>query len=193
MKNLIRTTLVGGVLFLIPLVFVVLLIGKSFKILKVVTQPLATWIPSDYFGGPAPVVVLTSIIMFVLCFVVGLLAYSPPARRMHAKLDAILLQIIPGYAWAKGMTGSLSDDDAEEVLKPVFVRLDDMSQIGFEVDRTEAGLVAVYLPAAPNAREGSVGYFEQDRIEPITAGLKSVVQCYKKLGRGSATMLSGVG
>ena len=193
MRQFIRTTLIGGVLFLVPLVFVVVLIENSFHILKVIATPLSKHIPLDYFAGMAPVVVLTVMMMALFCFLAGMLARSKPAKRLYEKLDNFLLQIIPSYAWAKGMTGSLSDEDAEEVLKPVLVRFDDFSQIGFEVDRTEAGLVAVYLPGAPNAREGSISFVEASRVAPIDAGLVSVAKSYKKLGRGSTEMLQGLG
>jgi uncharacterized membrane protein len=193
MRKFIRTTLIGGLVFLIPLVFVVVLVGKSFQILKVVATPLSKFLPPGAIFGMAPAVVLTAVIMTILCFLAGVLARSGLAQQFYAKLDDLLLQIIPGYAWAKGMTGSLSDEDAEAVLKPVLVRFDDQSQIGFEVDRTESNLVAVYLPSAPNAREGAVAFVEASRVEVLDTGLTSVAKSYKSLGRGSAAMLQGIG
>ena len=192
MRQFIRTTLIGGLLFLIPLVFVVVLVGKSFQILMVVATPLSKFIPPDALFGVAPAVVLTAVTMTILCFLAGVLARSSPAQRFYAKLDGLLLQLIPGYAWAKGMTGDLSDQDADAVLKPVLVKFDDQSQIGFEVDRTESDLVAVYLPSAPNAREGAVAFVEASRIEALTTGLSAVAKSYKSLGRGSAVMLHGI-
>jgi len=191
MRKIIRTTLIGGVLFLVPLVVVVVLLGKAFAILRTVAEPLSKSIPVEHIGGVAPVVVITALLMFVLCFLVGLIARSTKGRRLQNKIEEILLQIVPGYAWAKGMTGSMSDDEAQDLLKPVVVKFDDMWQIGFEVDRTDSGMVAVYLPAAPNAREGSVVFVEPVRIEPISAGLNAIVRNYKALGRGAAEMLRG--
>lgn len=192
MRQFIRTTLIGGFLFLIPLVFVVLLVGKSFEIVKVVATPLSKFIPPDAVPGMAPVALLTSVIMIILCFLVGLLARGGWAQRFYAKLDDLLLQIIPGYVWAKGMTSDLSDEDAETVPKPVLVKFDDQSQIGFEVDRTESNLVAVYIPSAPNAREGAVTFVEASRIETLTVGLATLAKSYKSMGRGSAAMLHGI-
>ena len=50
LRRLIRTTLVGGVLFLIPLVFVVVIVGKAFQIMKVVATPLANLISVESFA-----------------------------------------------------------------------------------------------------------------------------------------------
>ena len=99
--------------------------------------------------------------------------------------------MIPGYAWVKGMTGNIHDEDAEEVLKPVLVRFDDQFQLAFEVDRAADGLVAVYLPGPPDPRSGAVSYMTGDRIQPVDAGFKAVATICKNLGRGSTAMLPG--
>ena len=189
MKNFIGTTLIGGVVFLMPLVFIVALIGKAFQVLEVAVQPVSNLLPEVQVAGIAPAAILTAVVMLLLCFTAGLLARSRPAQKLYRRLDSVLTQMIPGYAWAKGMTGSLSDQEAEAVLSPVLVRFDDQSQIGFEVDRTEEGLVAVYLPAAPNAREGATSFVDADRVETIDASLGAVVKSYKSLGRGSIVAL----
>ena len=194
MKNLprlIRTTLIGGVLFLIPLVFVVVVFGKAFQIMKVVGTPLGKLVPVESFAGFAIVEILTAFIMILSCLLAGMLARSPWGQRVNEKLDAVLLQMIPGYAWVKGITGGIHDEDADEVLKPVLVRFDDQFQLAFEVDRAADGLVAVYVPGSPDPRSGAVSYVTGDRIQPVNAGFKAVVKICKNLGRGSTVILSG--
>ena len=190
LQRLIRDTLIGGVLFLIPLVFVVVVFGKAFQIMKVVANPLGKIISIKSFAGFAVVEILTVFIMILSCLLVGMLARSPWGKKLNEKLDVILLQMIPGYAWVKGMTGDIHDEDAEEVLKPVLVKFDDQFQLAFEVDRAADGLVAVYLPGSPDPRSGAVSYVTGDRIQPVDAGFKAVVKICKNLGRGSTAMLS---
>ena len=191
LRRLIRTTLIGGILFLIPLVFVVVVVGKAFQIMKVVATPVAKLIPVENVAGYAVVELLTAGILILGCLLAGVLARSPWGRTIHEKLDTVLLNMIPGYAWVKGITGGIRDDDAEDLLKPVLVRFDDQTQLGFEVDRADDGLVAVYVPGAPDPRSGAVSYVTGDRIEPVDAGFKAVVKICKNLGRGSTEMLSG--
>ena len=101
--RLTRTTLIGGVLFLIPLVFVVVVFGKAFQIMKVVATPLAKLIPVENLAGYAVVELLTAGIMILGCLLAGTLARSPWGRKANEKLDTILLQVIPGYAWAENI------------------------------------------------------------------------------------------
>jgi uncharacterized membrane protein len=194
MKNLrilIRTTLIGGIVFLIPLVFVVAIVGKGIQIMKSVAIPIGNMIPVAHVAGIAVVPILTALLMILSCLIAGGLARSPGGQKIYKKLDAALLQVIPGYAWIKGVTGDIRDEDAEEVLKPVCVALDDQLQLAFEVDRSEDGLVAVYVPGAPDPRSGTVSYVTSDRIRPVNASFKAVAKICKNLGRGSAAVLAG--
>jgi len=189
LRQLIRTTLIGGALFLIPLVFIVVFFGKAFQIMKVVATPVGKLIPYESLAGFIMVDILTVLIILLCCLLAGGLARSPWGRKVNQKLDAALLQVIPAYAWVKGMTGNLHDEDAEEVLKPVLVRFDDQLQLGFEVDRTGDELVAVYLPGSPDPRSGTVSYVTKDRVQPVEAAVAAVTKIQKNLGRGSAAVL----
>ena len=191
MAEFLRLTLIGGVIFLIPLVIIVAAVGKAFQIMQVVAAPLNRLIPIESVAGFAFIDVLAVIVMVLLCLIAGLAARSPWGRKMYAKLDELLLQMIPGYAWVKGVTGEISDDEAAATMKPVLARFDDLFQVGFEVDRTDDGLVAVYLPGAPDPRSGSLSYMTADRIQRIDAGFADVSKSFKKLGRGSGAMLPG--
>jgi len=133
LRQLVRNTLIGGLLFLIPLVFVVVVVGKAFQIMKVVATPLGKLISIESFAGFAVVEILTVFIMILSCLLVGMLARSPWGKKLNEKLDAILLQMIPGYAWVKSVAGGIGGEDADEVLKPVLVRFDDQFQLALEV------------------------------------------------------------
>ena len=187
--DFLRLTLIGGVIFLIPLVIVVAAVGKAFQIMQAVAAPLDRLIPVESVAGIAFVDVLAVIVMVLLCLIAGLAARSPWGRKIYTRLDELLLQMIPGYAWIKGVTGEISDEQAKATLKPVLARFDDLYQVGFEVDRTDDGLVAVYLPGAPDPRSGSLSYMTPDRIQGIDAGFTTVSQSFKKLGRGFGAML----
>jgi uncharacterized membrane protein len=184
-----RVTLLGGVVFLIPLVIVVVTVGKAFQIVKVLAQPLVRLFPIQTVVGVAFVDFLTVVLMVLMCLVAGLVARSAPGQKVHEKVDALLLQFLPGYGWIKGVTGNISDEEAEILLKPVLARFDDQAQIGFEVDRTRDGLVAIYIPGAPDPRSGSLSYMSPDRVQPIDAGFQAVLMSFKRLGCGSASML----
>jgi uncharacterized membrane protein len=184
-RSLIKTTAIGGVVFLLPMVLLVALVGKAFSIIKTVSNPLAELISAERYAGYAVADLMAVAVLFAVTLLAGKLARSPVFHGFYKKIDAIIMQLIPGYSYMKGMTGSLSDSEAEDSLNPVAVVQDDAVVIGYEVERLGDGWVAVYLPGAPDTRSGSVAYFEDDRIVPLETDFAGIANCLKTLGRGS--------
>jgi uncharacterized membrane protein len=187
--TLLKTTALGGIVFLLPLVLLVVIVGKAFNIIKSVSSPLADHLSASTFAGYAVVDLLALTVLLLLTLLAGTLARSPLFNNFYRKVDAIILQVFPGYSWIKGMTGSLSDSDAEKSFKPVAVIQDDAVQIGYEVERLVDGWVTVYLPGAPNTRSGSVAFFTDDRVVQLDTSFAGIAGCLKTLGRGSGEII----
>ncbi len=188
--SLVKTTAIGGLVFLLPLVLLVVVFGKAFNIIKTVSMPLVNLISAEKFVGYAVADLITLTVLLVVTLLAGLLARSPVFDKFYKKIDAVILQVFPGYSYIKGMTGSLSDSEAEQSLKPVAAIQDDTVLIGYEVERLSDGWVAVYLPGAPDARSGSVAYFTDDRIVPLDTDFAGIASCLKTLGRGSSRIIT---
>ena len=188
MKNktsFLRTTLIGGLIFLIPFVFIVAILGKAVNIMIVFAKPLESLIPFETIGGIAVINILAILIMILLCFLAGLFSKSTAGKRAFNSLDSKLLTLLPGYAFVKGFAGTVKEDDEGSVLNPVFAKLDDQTLMGFEVERMENGLVAVYFPGCPNTWSGTVAYMTEDRVERLNIDFASANKVLRTLGRGS--------
>jgi uncharacterized membrane protein len=190
MRKFILTTVLGGVLFLIPFVLVVVLLGKGFMIMRTIAEKVNMFLSLDSVAGLPIVDVLAVLFLISCCFIAGLVARSSWARDLRNRVDDLLLQLVPGYAWIKGMTGSVSKEEAAAGFKPVWIRLDDQYQVGFEVERCEGDLVAVFLPGAPDPRTGTLSYVESDRIEDLDSSFNDVSKNFRRLGMGSAAKIS---
>ncbi|MEH6583369.1 MAG: DUF502 domain-containing protein [Halioglobus sp.] len=193
MKQLFRTTLLGGALFLIPLVLGVMLLGKAFSIMRVVADSVDEFLPWDTIASVPVIDAVATLILVLSCLGAGMIARSDWGRAIQARIDTVLLQLFPGYAWIKGVTGAISDDDAATVFKPVLVELDDQHQLGFEVERSEDGFVVVYLPGAPDPRAGTLSFLPPERVQPLEGDFNSVAKTFKKLGIGAAEIMGQVG
>ncbi len=191
--NFVKTTALGGVVFLLPLVLVVALVSKAYEMMKPIGGALAEVFPVGPVGGHLYADILAVLVLLLVSLLAGLVAKSSLFDGFYKMLDNIMMQLIPGYAWAKGITGSMSDAEVEQVFKPVLAKMDDQAVIGFEVERSSRGLVTVFLPGAPDPQSGTVAYFTADRIEPIDASFKVVAKSMKTLGRGSGPLISGQG
>jgi uncharacterized membrane protein len=181
----IKTTIIGGIVFMVPVVIVVAIAGKALEIMMLVAKPLGRLIPVDSIGGVAVANVLAMLGLALFCFIAGLIARSESARKAYRALDSALFAI-PGYAFIRGLSDSMSSsEEAAKGLLPVLVRFDDNEQIGFEVERSGKGNVVVYLPGAPDPWSGSVVYFGEDRVKRLDMSVVQAINNIRHLGRGS--------
>ena len=181
-----KTTVVGGFVFLVPAVIVVVALGKLIGALKVLAKALAPFFGIETLLGGLVLDLLAVTVTILLCFVAGLLARRASAKRMREKLDATLLNSFPGYAFIKGFAENLRQtEELAETFLPVLVQFDDYVQIAFETHREPGGKVAVYLPGAPNPWSGSVVYVANERVEPLQMTLTEALRNIRKLGKGS--------
>ena len=181
----IKTTIIGGLVFMVPVVIVTAVVAKALEIMKRVARPMGHMLPVDSIGGVAVGNLLALSVLALLCFVAGLVARSKLAKKVYRSLDTMLLAI-PGYAFVKGFTDGMADtQESTKSLIPVLVSFDDHEQIGFEIERLAQGKVVVYLPGAPSPWSGSVVYFSAERVKRLDLTVAQASNNIRRLGRDS--------
>jgi uncharacterized membrane protein len=183
--------ILGGLLFLLPLVVVTAIVGRAFRLMLNVAKPLDDVIPADSVADVAVINLVAIAALLVGCFVAGLVAQSAVGRKVYRSADANLAGLIPGYAALRARLGSVvGDEEREKALKTVLMQLDDQAQIGFEVERLPDGRVIVFVPGAPDAWSGVTVVVDADRVTPLDLKPRQVVKLSKNLGKGTAAALA---
>ncbi len=187
-----KTTIIGGLLFLLPLIVLGALVGQIIPIVLVVAEALYDVVPLKTPAGIAVLILLAILILLLLCFVAGLLARRSFARRISRYFEKNITTLFPRYTIIKEqMKGSLGGAELRPNMNPVLVHFDDCTRIGFEMERAADQRVTVYLPGAPDAWSGFVVYVKPDRVEPLPLEFNDVVGISEQLGRESAGRLTG--
>ena len=189
MLKFLKTTMVGGILFLVPIIIFIAVIGKALELTKKLAAPLSVLIPLDFIGNIAMVNLLALGIVLLICFLAGLAAKSTLARKSVGNLESRVLSKIPVYGLLKSKIDAIVQPEKVEGMKPVLARFDDSWQIAFEVERIQGGVVGIYLPGAPDPWSGSVCFVTEDRIQPLELTLLPVLRTLKGLGKGSNEQL----
>lgn len=118
----VRTTLVGGILFLLPLVVVVIIVGKALAIAGKIVTPLAARLPFESAIGLDTPKILAITLLVVFCFLAGVLARSALAQKVILCLETTVLSNVPGYEFFKGLSGNLLGDEKQQVHPVVLAR-----------------------------------------------------------------------
>ena len=186
-----RTTVVGGVLFLVPVIVLTIIIGKALHISRLVVRPLADLIPVETVAGVALSRVLAIAAIVLFCFLAGLFAKTAFAKKMSTWLETTLLSNLPGYSFIKGMGETIAGVESGKTYKPVLAWIEEAWQIAFLIERIEGGHVAVFVPGAPSLWSGSIFFMPEERIKPLDVPLPALLNCVRSLGIGSNALLKG--
>ena len=115
MKNLlqlVKTTALGGAVFLVPLVVAGVLVTKALLALRQLAAPFAGIVPTDTPFGVLLVDLALFGLLLLICFLGGLVARSEFGRGIGERLEQGLLNSIPGYAFIKGVTESVARSES---------------------------------------------------------------------------------
>jgi len=187
-----KTTLVGGLVFLLPLIVILAVLGQALALVVKAAAPVLAAIPPGQIGGVAIGTVAAILLLLAICFGAGLLARAAVGRVWSAGFEDKLHAIYPRYTVIKGMTQDLRGDGGRGQLKAVLVSFDDHQAIGYEVERTADGRAAVFLPGAPDPWTGNLAIVAPERVEAMAANVKQVNKSLTGIGTGMAGLLDAM-
>src|SRR4051794_20871926 len=128
-----KTTIIGGVFFLLPFAVVVFLIGQVAYVISLVAQPLKSSIDWS-IGGVSLTIILATALVLVICYLAGLAAQRSLGARFTDKIERYLLMLFPRYAVLKDqMASNIGGRTKAPQMKPVMVTFNDATRLGFEV------------------------------------------------------------
>ena len=185
-----KTTLVGGLVVLVPVAVCAYIIAAVVKAVLRGLAPIAELLPGQGPGGIGLIGLIAIAIVVAVCFLFGLLLRTAGGRALGGWVEERLFNLLPGYELIKRVTQQFAGTGEETLGTPVAVRLGDSQQIGFLVEELTPGQVTVFIPAAPALTFGTVHIVAAERVEKLSAKLTQVIDCISKIGCGSSRLLS---
>ena len=183
--DFIKSMLIGGVLFFIPLIILIVILQKAFQLAAVLVIPIIKLLNvQNIFGIGIEIIIAIAIILFIL-YSGGLIAKTSAAKKAVRKMEVAVLSKVPGYEMIKNMGESFVGFEGNTSISTVLARIEDAWQFAFLIEEIEGEQYAVYIPGAPNPMSGSVYLLEKDRIKKTDIPMKSVMKCMRGLGTGS--------
>jgi uncharacterized membrane protein len=149
----VRSTVLGGVVFLIPLVVVLLLLREALELAGTVFAPVARLFPLHPILGVTGATVVAVVGLIVVCFVAGLIARTAAGRAAAEPLERTVLRRVPGYAFVRTFTRGLAGLQGEKDVTVALAWIEDAWVLSFVLERHTSGLHTVFVPSAPTPAE----------------------------------------
>jgi uncharacterized membrane protein len=188
-KEFLKTTIVGGALFLLPLGLVLFILCYALRLATSVAQPISKALHLDQLGDLAGIGITTVVgvlLLVLVSFAAGIVA------RISGWLEGSLLSALPQYQMMKSMAEGLAQIEGDTGIRPALINIEDGWQIGYILEVLENDWLAVFLPQAPTPMSGNVMYLEADRVGPLGITMVQAMGIVKRIGVGSGQALHGV-
>lgn len=189
--SFIKTTVIGGLFFVIPIVLIIYVLEKVIEIFRKLVAPIADNINVTIIGGHSLSRVIAFVILLLVCLIAGLLAKTKIVDQFKNWIEDNILSMIPGYSLIKGMSETAAGLESKDLKEVVLIDIEEVWQIGFLIERMDDDLNAVFIPGAPNPMSGDVVFVKWDRLKIINISGFSAMKLSKKLGIDSKAILSG--
>jgi uncharacterized membrane protein len=168
----ILTTVIGGVVFLIPVVVLVVVIAKAIGFMMVVAKPMADWLPVDTIGGVALANVIAGVALVLVCFLAGKVLVN-----------------VPGYLMVKSLVSGF-DESRIAGLKPVALQLGTAERVGYEIEKLPDGRSMVFIPSPPNPFSGITQVLPPEQVTYLDVSLKQIMEVTENFGHGVHEILT---
>ena len=183
-----RTTLVGGILILLPIYLAVILILKALRGVAAVIAPITAQVPA----GAEFRQLLAILIMLAACFIAGLLVRTGPGGRGMKELQRRVLAKIPGYSFLRSLVASLGGDETMQGFAPALVEIEDALVPALIVEELPDGRFVVLVPSVPTPVAGALYILSPTRVHRVNVPLSHLIRVYTKWGEGAGELVAAM-
>ena len=187
-REFITSTLVGGLLIVVPLYLAILLLLKGMKSVATLVRPFAAllpeWIPAERF--------LSLLLVLAMCCVVGAAVRTKKGREIREKVEMAFFGRIPGYSLIRSLTQRLAGDGEETAWMPVLVELEDALVPAFIIETHDDGRFTVFVPSVPTPLAGAVYVLTPERVHLLDVPFTQAVRSISRWGSGSSDLVAAM-
>ena len=195
-KNFFKTTLLGGLIVILPAIILIFAFQWLFGVVGGAIQPLTNLVsrnmtlPAAYDGAIATIIILSVIVL--ACFFFGLFVRTSLGRMVYGAFENRLLIRAPGYKMIKETVnqflGKKKSPFSSVALAQIFEN--GTMATGFITERHESGMVTVFVPTGPNPTSGFIYHLDGKLVHPLDISVEDAMRSVISCGAGSDKLIS---
>jgi len=193
--KLIRTTILGGFLVVMPaylaLIFLDELIKGLLGLLAGLIKPITIVLGIDESAISFPVGVL---IFLLICAVAGVLLKTSYSKLIKKRIEPVFRQV-PGYVLLRSLTNRVARLETQEKLAVAFVELAE-SQLSLSpaivLEKHAGGTYTIFVPIVPTPTVGSIYIVPEQRLFIVDVPFLDMVKFISKWGESTPAMREAI-
>jgi uncharacterized membrane protein len=187
-REFLVTTLVGGLLIVLPIYLTVLVLLKGMQSAAALVRPLAmllpAWLPAENF--------LSLALVLVVCFLIGIAVRTRVGGILRHWMDRAVFERLPGYGLFRGLTQRLAGEGRENVWKPALVEIEEALVPAFIIEEVADDRFTVFVPSVPTPLAGAVYIISRERVHPLDVSFTQAIGSISRWGSGSKDLVAAM-
>jgi len=187
-RELVVSTVVGGLFIVVPVYLAVVLLLKGMQAVAGLVRPLSAllpdWLPAEGF--------FSLLIVLALCFVVGTAVRTRAGRAAREGMERLFFERLPGYGLLRSLTQRLAGDTEQSAWTPALVEIEDALVPGFIIEEVGDDRLTVFVPSVPTPLAGAVYILARARVHPLDIPFTQAIRSISRWGSGSAELVAAI-
>lgn len=191
LTRFIATTVLGGVVVVLPAVILFLLVRLVFLTIVPVLQPIGYLFELQDYVQKWMVDILSLAFVIIGFFLLGLMVRTRLGSRFFDRIEQQYLYKLPLYSilreTIRQFTGSSKTPFSQVVLVDVFNS--SVRMIGFITEELANDELAVFVPTGPNPTNGFIFVLPRNRVELVNIRTEDAMRIVVGLGVGMGSVI----
>ena len=181
-----KTTLIGGLVVITPIVLAILLIIEAVDLVLDILQPIVEMLPDQTVAGITLATLIALGLVIGACFLAGLSLRSERGAALTGWLENKVLSIIPGYNMLRNIVRRAANVQENADFMPAVINTTPGTQmLGFIIEEHDNGDFTVFIPSSPALTVGSIQYVISEKVRKLDVPIQQVANCIMEWGAGS--------
>jgi uncharacterized membrane protein len=193
--KLVRATIVGGLLVVLPAYLALILLDEVVRglvaVLGGLIKPITTLLGID---ADALGFTIGALVFLLLCAIAGILLKTSYSRVIKNRIEPIFRQI-PGYVLLRSITNRVARLETAEKLDVGFVELIENQRslsAAFVLEKHDSGSYTIFVPIVPTPTVGNIYVVPAHRLFIVDVPFMDMVKFITKWGESSPALREAI-
>jgi len=185
LKQFLITTLIGGLLVLLPIGLFYLLIKFLLNQVSKVIRPIVDLINIEGVSNVYLLQIIAFLIVIAFCFFVGLFVRTRSGKQIYLYFEDTTLAKLPFYTTIKETVRQVFSSKGSSFSQVVLADVMNTKMTGFVTQEHENGYFTIFVPTAPNPTNGYIFHLKKDQLVFLDIKAEDAMRTIIGVGTGS--------
>ena len=187
-KEFFKTTILGGLFALLPILLFFLLLGEILGLVVGLATPIANLFPKGTFDQAKFPILLALILIVGASFLIGVCMRSSAGKRFWSWVEDNTIGRLPLYNALKTIFSGFTGKEGQASFKPALLKSSGGEELAYLVEDHGNGRATIMIPWSPTPFAGSIKIVDMEMVQLLDTNLGDFTMVLSHWGVGTRNL-----